>query len=103
MPRKTSIIFISGRSAADVLGGLGRAFRPIFEHFGHEFIEVNFSTDEATRTLDTALRETDVQFVFSFVGIGMDLHGTTKEGQQVNLWEGLRIPFITMFGDSPVY
>ena len=73
MPRKTSIIFISGRSAADVLGGLGRAFRPIFEHFGHEFIEVNFSTDEATRTLDTALRETDVQFVFSFVGIGMDL------------------------------
>ena len=103
MPRRTSVLFISGRSAADVLGGLGRAFRTTFEHFGHTLIEANFATDEGAKSLDKALSETDVQFVFSFVGGGADFKGTTNEGQQVNLWQGLRIPFITIFGDSPAY
>jgi len=86
-----------------VLAGLGRAFRASFERLGHTLIEANFAHAEGPSTLNKALNETDVQCVFSFVGVGADLQGATNDGKQVNLWEGLRIPFITMFGDSPAY
>lgn len=103
MSRVNSIVFLSGRSAADVLAGLGRAFRGTFERLGHTLIEASFSQDDGPRVLDRALNETAVQFAFSFVGGGANFAGTTKDGKEVNLWEGLRIPFITLFGDSPAY
>lgn len=99
----STILFLSGQSMGDALGAIGRSYRSMFEGLGYEFIEVQFGTPESISRLDSALKEKPVEFVFSFMGMCADFVGTTADGRQMNLWEGRRIPFISLYGDSPAY
>jgi hypothetical protein len=98
----STIIFLSGRSANDALGAAGRAHRVLYEALGHEFVEVNFATPGSQDLLNQTLQR-PVEFAFAAMGMGADLKGTTSEGREVNLWQGMRIPYLSLNGDTPAY
>jgi hypothetical protein len=87
----------------DALGASGRAVRRTFEDLGHQFVEVNFVKPDAVALLNETIATKPVEFVFSHVGIGMDLQGETQDKRAINLWIGTGIPFISLYGDSPAY
>jgi hypothetical protein len=97
------VLFLSGQSMGDALGAIGRSCRRTFEELGYEFIEVNFGQPDAGTYFNSILKERKIEFAFSFVGMCNDLVGGTDDGKRVNLWEGLGIPFISLYGDSPAY
>src|SRR5438105_2605808 len=99
----SAILFISGISMNDALAAAGRAHRAIFANLGHDLIELNFGKPETQELLNRTIRQQQVVFAYSAVGIGADMRGTTPEGNEVNFWEGNRIPFISLTGDSPAY
>jgi hypothetical protein len=99
----TAVIFLSGRAANDALGAAGRAHRSIFENLGHEFIELNLGQSDASELLNRTIREQRIEFVYSSAAIGAAMRGTTPDGKEVNLWEGIGVPFISLKGDSPAY
>jgi hypothetical protein len=98
-----TILFISGESRNDALGAAGRAHRPMFEGLGYELIEVNFATSEAQEQLNQAIRAGSIEFAFGVMGMGADIGGITSDGKESNLWEGIHVPFISLFGDTPAY
>ena len=87
----------------DALAAAGRAHRTLFEKLGHDFVEVDFAQPGALELLNRAIQEKSVEFVYSAAGIGADFRGTTSDGKEVNLWEGIGVPFISLKGDSPAY
>jgi hypothetical protein len=99
----TSVVFLTGRTMNDALAAAGRAHRKLFEVAGHEFVEINFSEAGAEELLNRTIREQSIEFVYSAAGAGADFRGTTPDGKELNLWELMRVPFISLKGDSPVY
>jgi len=99
----SAVMFLSGSTMGDALGATGRAFRKVFDHLGHEFIEVNLSEPNWPDQFNRAIRETRIEFVFTFVGMGSDLATNRNDGSKTNIWEALQIPFISLNGDSPAY
>ena len=103
MSKPTAVLFLCANTAADALGGLGRAFRNSFERLGHTFVEINFARPDAIDALNRTIKELPIEMVFTFIGMGVELPATTSEGKDINLWEGLRVPVISLYGDSPAY
>jgi hypothetical protein len=93
----------SGQSMNGALAAAGRAHRPMFEALGYELVEVDFSQPGADASLTNALQSQSIAFVFGVMGMGADFRGTTPDGKESNLWQGLRIPYISLNGDSPAY
>ncbi len=87
----------------DALGAIGRSFRPFFEELGYEFLEIGLRNERFSDLLNQIVRDTPLEFAFSFAGMGADLAGALPDGGKVNLWEEWRIPFISLFGDTPAY
>jgi hypothetical protein len=87
----------------DALGAIGRGFRPIFEEQGFDLVEVALGKPDAPAQLHKIVREAQIAFAFSFVGMAASLRGTTSEGMELNFWEALRIPYISLYGDTPAY
>ena len=98
-----TIIFLSGRSANDALGAAGRAHGRQYEALGHDFIEVNLGDSSAHDILNQALERQPIEFAYSAMNLGATLTGKTSDGREVNLWEGIRVPYISLNGDSPAY
>ena len=99
----TSVVILSGRTMNDALGAAGRAHRPLFESLGHDFVEVNFAQPGAQELLNRTIQEKSIEFAYGAAGAGADIHGTTSDGKEHNLWEGIGVPFISLKGDSPAY
>jgi hypothetical protein len=99
----SAVVFLSGTTMGDALGGIGRSFRETFEKLGYTFIEINLSQTDGADALNRTLAEAPIEFVFTFVGMGMEMQCTLPDGSQANLWEAARIPFISLYGDTPAY
>jgi hypothetical protein len=99
----STVLFLCGKTMGDALGASGRGLRKTFEEQGHEFVEVNFTKPDAVAMLNATIMSKPVEFAFSHVGIGMDLQGETRDKREINLWTGMGIPFISLYGDSPAY
>ena len=99
----STVLFLSGQTMGDALGSTGRSFQRLFESLGHDFVTIDFSDPEATAQLGGVISKGNIEFVFTFVGMGADLRGTTSDGKEGNLWEALRVPLISVNGDSPAY
>ena len=97
------VLFLTGSTMGDALGASGRALRTTFEDLGYKFVEVNFSESGALDLLNKTITSERVEFAFSHVGIGVDMSGETSDKREINLWTGTRIPFISLYGDSPAY
>jgi len=96
-------VFISGRAMNDALGAAGRAHRKLYEELGYDFIELNFSQPDSQKLLEQTIRDQPIEFVYGVAGMGADTLGKSTDGKEVNLWEALRVPFISLKGDSPAY
>jgi hypothetical protein len=97
------VILISGRSMNDALSAAGRMHRQLFESLGHDFIFMNFAEPGAAEQLNSTIREQSIEFVYGAAGGGADMRGATADGKELNLWEAIRVPFISLKGDSPAY
>ena len=99
----TAAVFLSGSSGNDALGAAGRAHRPLFENLGYEFVELRLGRPDARDLLNKTIQARQIEFVYSAAGVGADMLGTTPDGREVNLWQGIGVPFISLKGDSPAY
>jgi hypothetical protein len=99
----STVIFLCGQTMGDALGSTGRSFKRLFESLGHDFATVDFAQPDAGPALDRVMSKGDIEFVFTFVGMGADIRMAGSDGTQRNLWNTMRIPFISLNGDSPAY
>jgi len=99
----TCVILLSGRSMNDALAAAGRAHRELFKGLGYDFVFVNFAQPGAQEHLNQTIQEQSIEFAYGAVGGGADIRGKASDGTEVNLWEGIRVPFISLNGDSPAY
>src|SRR5689334_24394341 len=99
----SAVVFISGRAMNDALGAAGRAHRLLYEELGYDFVELNFSQSDSSKLLEETIRHQSIEFVYGVAGMGADTLGKSTDGRDVNLWEALRVPFISLKGDSPAY
>lgn len=99
----SSVLFVSGTTRGDALGGIGRALGALFNRCGYEFIEVNLAQPNAIDLLNKVINEKQkrIEFVLSFLGMGAGLK--TNEAPSRNVWEALGVPFISLYGDAPFY
>jgi hypothetical protein len=99
----SAVVLIVGSSMADAVGGIGRSYRGVFEKLGYEFIEINLPDKEnALRELN-ALIHKNVALAFSFMAMGTDINVNLEDGKSADIWEVLRVPYISLYGDSPSY
>lgn len=97
------VIFLSGMTRGATLEGIGRTFAHTFRELGLEFVEISLLIPP--QQFDEIIRKVDfsrVRMIYSWVGMGLDLK-ITHQKKICNLWQTLRVPFLTIHGDSPVY
>lgn len=99
----TKIVYLSGDSMNDALAAAGRAHRVLFEGLGYEFLEVNLARPDAQALLGSVIAAKDLEFVYAPMGVGAGFRGKSGDGVERNIWEGLRVPFISLVGDTPAY
>lgn len=87
----------------DALAAAGNLHRRLFESLGHDFVFVNFAEPGAQEHLNKTIHEGSIEFAYGTAGGGADIRGMSASGTELNLWEGLRVPFISLKGDSPAY
>jgi hypothetical protein len=97
------VLFISGNSMGDALGGSGRELRATFEALDLEFVEIKLAAPNAFDLLNKTVAGGSIEFAFSHVGVGMDLSAKTSDNREVNFWAATGTPFISFYGDSPAY
>ena len=99
----SAVLFMSGTTMGDALGGIGRSHRGAIESLGHEFIEINLEVEGAANRMNLAIREQPIAFAFAYAGAAANLSATLEGGGIKNFWEALQIPYISLKGDSPAY
>ena len=99
---REKVLFLSGKTRGATLEGIGRSFYNNLRKFDIELVELNLldlpGLLASLKTFDLS----EIRFVLSGAGAGMDLSVVLQE-KAVLLWDELRIPFITLHGDSPAY
>jgi hypothetical protein len=98
------VIFLSGTTRGGALEGLGRSFAHGFRELGLEWVELSLLLPQ--QELFEALRRIDpvhTRFVYSFVSMGMSFQVSDGNQQSHNLWQNMRVPYVTIHGDSPAY
>lgn len=96
------MLFLSGTTRGATLEGIGRAFDTVLKRLDIDLVELSLLDLSGLLASLKTLDLSEVQFVLSGVGMGMDLK-VVLQGKSVLLWDELRIPFITLHGDSPAY
>jgi hypothetical protein len=99
----SKVIFLSGTTMGDSLGGIGRSQRDTYSNLGYDFIEVNLANADWPDVLSRVVSTGDVECVVAFMGMASELPAQNDKGEPVNYWDGMGIPYISLFGDSPAY
>jgi hypothetical protein len=99
----SAVVLVSGSSMADAVGGIGRSYRSAFTDLGFDFIYINLLDKERSVVQLNELIHTDIALVFSFMAMGTDIKAETKNGKECDMWEALRVPYISLYADSPSY
>ena len=99
----STVIFLSGSTMGDSLGEIGRSQKSVYANLGYEFVEIALAQPDWSDVLNRTLSRGSIECVVSFMGMGADMPGQTPKGESVNLWDGMGIPFISLFGDTPAY
>ncbi len=98
-----TILFLTGSTMGDALGASGRALEHTFRNFGYAMTTVNLAANGAIDTLNQTLAKGDIEFAFTHIGMGMDIVSRRQDGLEANVWDAMRIPFMSFNGDSPAY
>lgn len=97
------VLFLSGQTMGDSLGAIGRGFAAMFDELGHDLVEVRLGDPSALAMLDKVVRESTIEFALTFVNMGGNLAAKAADGREVNYWNAMGIPLISIFGDTPAY
>ena len=99
----SAAVFLTGQTMGDACGSAGRSLRSEFEQLGLEYVEIDLTKPDPLLPLDRIIKERQIEFAYSFVGICADLAATRSDGTEGNLWQTLGVPFVSLYGDSPAY
>ena len=64
------VLAMVGQSMNDALGAATRAHKPMFDRLGLEFREINFSQPAANELLNQSIKDGDIAFAYSAMGMG---------------------------------
>lgn len=98
-----TILYMTGVTQGDALGGIARGVIQPFIDSGLEAIEVNCADPNVFKNVASILEKKEIFFVLSFIGIGRDIVVDDAAGKKGNIWDMMGIPFISAIGDSPAY
>lgn len=99
----STVVFLTGQTMGDACGSAGRTLQVEFEQLGYEYLEISLTKPDPLLLLDQTIKQKTIEFAYSFVGVCTDLAGKTADGKEVNLWETIGVPFVSLYGDSPAY
>lgn len=98
-----TVIFLSGQTRGATLEGIGRSLKPYCNSLGLNFVEISLlDTARLTEALNVQNFE-KIKCVFSFASMGADLSLNRGDGKNLNVWQALNLPFVSIHGDSPAY
>jgi hypothetical protein len=98
-----AVVLLTGSTMADAVGGISRSYRGAFEDLGYEFLEINLAEKERALRQIKELVHQNIVLAFSFMAMGTDILLTLEGGKTADIWELLRVPYVSLYGDSPSY
>lgn len=104
MQQEKVILILSGFDEQGAINAVCRQKEAAFQQAGKQTYFIDFSEADYVQQLQHALLNFEIEFVFSYLGIGSDLSWKLEDSEQVvNLWEYHNIPFIKLQSDLPSY
>lgn len=104
MQKEKVILILSGKGENDAINAVCRQKEAAFKLAGKQTYFIDFSQPDYVNQLQHALFSFEIEFAFSYLGIGSDLSWKLPDSEQiVNLWEHHNIPFIKLQSDLPSY
>ena len=90
-----TVIALVGENANGILDCQSRRFLSLMEPMGFEGRVLRFSDPDFVAQLDAALA-TDVAFAWGYAGVGARL-----AARGYNVWDAMKVPFISVLADAP--
>lgn len=104
MQKEKVILILSGKGENDAINAVCRQKESAFHLAGKNTYFIDFSEADYVQHIQNALLNFEIEFAFSYLGIGSDLCWKLPDSEQiVNLWEYHNIPFLKLQGDLPSY
>lgn len=104
MQKEKVILILSGQDDQGAIQAICRQIEVLFHQAGKQTLFLDFSEPDYPQKLATAITNYEIEFAFSYLGLGADLSWQAQDSdQQVNLWEYHNIPFLKLQGDLPSY
>jgi hypothetical protein len=104
MQKEKVILILSGKGENDAINAVCRQKESAFHLAGKHTYFIDFSEPDYVQHIQNALLNFEIEFAFSYLGIGSDLSWKLEDSEQVvNLWDYHNIPFIKLQSDLPSY
>jgi len=104
MQKEKVILILAGMGANDAINAVCKQKEAAFHLAGKKTYYIDASQPDFSQKLQDALLNYEIEFAFSYLGIGSDLCWKLPDSEAlVNLWEYHNIPFIKLQSDLPSY
>lgn len=104
MQKEKIILILSANSDNDAINAVCRQIEVLFHQASKKTYFINLSETDFTQQLTEAITNYEIEFAFSYLGIGADISWQAdRDSQLVNIWEHHNIPFLKLQGDLPSY
>jgi hypothetical protein len=97
------VLYLSGSTRGATLENVGRSLGRDFGALGLGFHEISLTDHEHFLENLRKVKFEEVKLIYSWVSMGHGIKLRQQDGSDVDLWDDLRIPFVTFHGDSPAY
>lgn len=104
MQKEKVILILSGHGENDAINAVCRQIETLFHEASKQTYFIDVSQSDFSQRLVEAITNYEIEFAFSYLGIGSDLAWKPDgSDRHVNLWEYHNIPFLKLQGDLPSY
>jgi len=104
MKKEKVILILAGSGANDAINAVCKQKEAAFHLAAKKTYYIDASLPDFAQKLEDALLNYEIEFVFSYLGIGSDLCWKLPDSEQlINVWEYHNIPFIKLQSDLPSY
>jgi hypothetical protein len=97
------VLYLSGNTRGATLENVGRSLGRDFGALGLGFHEISLTDHEHFLENLRKVKIEEVKLIYSWVSMGHGIKLRQQDGSEIDLWDDLRIPFLTFHGDSPAY
>ncbi len=104
MQKEKVVLILSGFDEQGAINAICRQKEAAFQQAGKQTCFIDVSGPDFVQNLQNALLNFEIEFAFSYLGIGADLSWKLADTEEVvNLWDYHNIPFLKLQGDLPSY